>query len=271
MILNYRNYLDLSNCIKSNIHKIQKYDLFVGVPRSGLLVANLMALLLNKPVCTVQEMANGLPPQNGFSRKIDDKKFYNNVLVVDDSVNTGKSINYVKEIFKNKGIDADYCAVYSTSEAIKHVDIVFEIVEKPRIFQWNYFNNSIINSSAVLFEHIFLSGIKCPKNTNELECILTSIQPVLLKNVKIGMIFTGYNKNAADLIINWLNKYNIEFNQVLFCDSKNLFSRIDYKYFKEKKSDFSKIKLMLLGSDYLANKVSSLLNVPCMSFNDKLF
>ena len=83
-------------------------------------------------------------------------------------------------------------------------------------------------------------------------------------------ILFSLEKNAK-FILEILNKYNIEFNQVLFCDSKNLFSRIDYKYFKEKKSDFSKIKLILLGSDYLANKVSSLLNVPCMSFNDKLF
>lgn len=269
--MNYKNYDDLSYCIKNNINKIQKYDLFVGIPRSGLLAANLMALLLNKPVCTVQELINKISPQNGFSREIEDKKNYNEILVVDDSVNTGKSICFVKDILASNGIIADYCAVYSTSEAVKYVDVVFEILERPRIFQWNYLNNSIIKSSAILFEQIFLSGTRYPKSLDELKGVLSHMQPILLKNIKLGMVFTGYNKVASSLIIQWLNKYNINVNKVLFKNSDNIFSYINYGYFKENKIEFCDMKLILLGSNYLSKKVSALLNVPCMSFNDKLY
>jgi hypoxanthine phosphoribosyltransferase len=47
--MNYRSYQDLSDDIKSNIYKLEKYniDLVVGIPRSGMIPAYMISLILN--------------------------------------------------------------------------------------------------------------------------------------------------------------------------------------------------------------------------------
>ena len=49
--MNYRNIADLNNTILQRLHIIPRdFDLIVGVPRSGMLPANLLALYLNKQI-----------------------------------------------------------------------------------------------------------------------------------------------------------------------------------------------------------------------------
>ncbi len=47
--MNYRTIADLSNLIRTNLYKIpHDIDVVVGVPRSGMLPATMIALYLNK-------------------------------------------------------------------------------------------------------------------------------------------------------------------------------------------------------------------------------
>ena len=48
--MNYRNIRDLNNIILKKLSIIPRdFDLIVGVPRSGMLPANLLSLYLNRP------------------------------------------------------------------------------------------------------------------------------------------------------------------------------------------------------------------------------
>ncbi len=58
--MNYRSVADLNLAIKRWMVKLPKdFDLIVGIPRSGLLVANLLALYLNKPLTDVEGLLEG--------------------------------------------------------------------------------------------------------------------------------------------------------------------------------------------------------------------
>ena len=270
-MLNYRSYIDLAACIKKHTQKLSGYDLYVGIPRSGLLAANMMALLLNKPVCTVQELVNNLNPQNGFSREVNNKRNYDKILVVDDTVNTGKSINYVKELLNNNEIDASYCAVYATEASREFVDMALEILERPRIFQWNYLNNSILKHSAVCFEDVICSKIKNPRVASDVEVFLNATSPNLLENPQLKLIFTGYNRNVSNVIESWLASHNICADEIIYSDGKKMLNKLDNAFFESHKDEFCNAKLVVLGSNCSAKQITSLLNVPCMAFNDKLY
>ena len=48
--MNYRNIDDLNHCILQHLSILPRdFDLIVGVPRSGMFPANLLALYLNLP------------------------------------------------------------------------------------------------------------------------------------------------------------------------------------------------------------------------------
>ena len=100
--MNYRSVADLNEAIKRSITQLpQDLDIIVGIPRSGLLAANLLALYLDLPLADVEGLCKGRILATG--RRFDEKRipdFSNKdlkVLVVDDSVNSGSQMEKVKK------------------------------------------------------------------------------------------------------------------------------------------------------------------------------
>ena len=57
--LNYKTYQNLILDIKNNINKIPfDIDLIVGIPRSGMIPAYMLGLMLSKQVCSLYEFLN---------------------------------------------------------------------------------------------------------------------------------------------------------------------------------------------------------------------
>ena len=68
--MNYRSIKDLNNTILKNLHTIPRdFDLVVGVPRSGMLPANLIALYLNLPYTDIHSFINGYVYKSGARRQ----------------------------------------------------------------------------------------------------------------------------------------------------------------------------------------------------------
>ena len=169
----YMKWNDLDElCYNFTIEWLYKIDdsidLIVGVPRSGMLVANLIALYLNKPLTDIDSFLNGKIYSSGstknLKRNINDFSEVKRVLIVEDSSNSGKSIAKAKEklkSFSNK-YDIIYFAMYVTNESKKNVDIYGRIVENPRIFEWNFMHHSILNRACV-----DIDGVLCFDPTSE--------------------------------------------------------------------------------------------------------
>ena len=92
--MNFRSVSDLRDVITNNLNLIpDDVELVVGIPRSGMLPAMLIALALNIQVTDLQGLKEGRVFQSGRTRRrgalntpFDDIK---HVLIVDDSVNSG--------------------------------------------------------------------------------------------------------------------------------------------------------------------------------------
>lgn len=88
----------MNTAIISNLYKFpHDIDLIVGIPRSGMLPANLLALYLNKPYTDIDSYCNGVIYSSGERKRLVDKMKTNKVLVIDDSISGGGAVEKVKK------------------------------------------------------------------------------------------------------------------------------------------------------------------------------
>ena len=142
--MNYRNIKDLNNTILRKLSSIPRdFDLIVGVPRSGMLPANLLSLYLNRPYTDIHSFLNGHIYKAGARSQFFENSETNKILVVDDSIASGSAMRECKETLNHLSskFDIKYCAVYVIPGKEKMVDYFFEIVPTPRYFQWNILNH----------------------------------------------------------------------------------------------------------------------------------
>lgn len=99
-IMNYRSFNELNEAVRKWVSTFpEDLDLIVGLPRSGLLVANLIALYLNKDLTDLEGFLEGRVLSTGPRCRKDpfvmDK--VKKVLIVDDSVSSGAQLEKVRK------------------------------------------------------------------------------------------------------------------------------------------------------------------------------
>ena len=129
--MQYRTIQDLSGLIRKNLWKIpHDIDLVVGVPRSGMLPANMIALYLNVRLTDIDSFVEGHVYSSGARGK-GLNSVIRKVLVVDDSIYSGASLLEAKG--KLRKVEDQYSFIYltpiATSFGSKQVDIYFEIID----------------------------------------------------------------------------------------------------------------------------------------------
>ena len=162
--MNYRSVCDLNDAIARGFGRLpDDIDLVVGVPRSGLLAANLYALVANVAFVDLEGFLAGRILATGRSRPLrqDDDRHDDasprRVLVIDDSVNSGAAMREARARIAAARIDLSrctFCAVYGTDRHHPDVDIVLERVRRPRLFQWNLFHHKHLAHSCVDLEGV---------------------------------------------------------------------------------------------------------------------
>jgi len=232
--MNYRSIEDLNHTITSSLSKIPVgTDLIVGVPRSGLLVANLLALHLNLPFTDVEGFMNGRILQTGYRLKNYIKPFpeYRKVIVIEDSVWSGRSIDEVKE--KLTGIYPDkelvYAAAYVGPDTTEKVDIYFDVVPGPRIFEWNMMHHDYLEQCCV-----DIDGVLCIDPTEDenddgpnYEKFLSNVDPFFRPTKTIGYLVTNRLEKYRGLTEAWLAKHNIKYNKLIMLNLPNKQARLD--------------------------------------------
>jgi uncharacterized HAD superfamily protein/hypoxanthine phosphoribosyltransferase len=226
----YRNVKDLNNIILKRLSIIPRdFDLIVGVPRSGMLPANLLALYLNRPYTDIHSFLNGHIYKAGARSQFFDISEFKNILVVDDSIASGSAMVEVKESLKhlNEKFNIKYCAIYVIPGKEKMVDYFFEIVPLPRYFQWNILNHTTLEKAC--FD---IDGVLCadplPEQNDDGEkytdFILNAL-PLFIPGSKIGTIVTSRLEKYRKETETWLAANNIKYNELVMLDLPNMEAR----------------------------------------------
>ncbi|MDD2559519.1 MAG: phosphoribosyltransferase, partial [Bacteroidales bacterium] len=89
----YRKVADLNEIILKRLSIIpHDINLIVGIPRSGMLPANMLALYLNKPLSDIDSFLNWHIYKAGERGQFFTPDTQSKVLVVDDSISTGSAM-----------------------------------------------------------------------------------------------------------------------------------------------------------------------------------
>jgi uncharacterized HAD superfamily protein/hypoxanthine phosphoribosyltransferase len=228
--MNYRNIRDLNNIILKKLSIIPRdFDLIVGVPRSGMLPANLLSLYLNRPYTDIHSFMNGHIYKAGARGQFFDIKQFKKILVVDDSVASGAALQECKENLKelSSQFDIKYCAVYVIPGKEKTVDYYFETVPLPRYFQWNILNHTTLEKAC--FD---IDGVLCadplPEQNDDGEKYIDFIlnaPPLFIPGSKIGTIVTSRLEKYRTQTETWLKANNVKYNDLVMLDLPDMAAR----------------------------------------------
>jgi uncharacterized HAD superfamily protein/hypoxanthine phosphoribosyltransferase len=228
--MNYRNIRDLNDTILKKLSIIPRdFDLIVGVPRSGMLPANLLSLYLNRPYTDIHSFMNGHIYKAGARGQFFDIKQFKKILVVDDSVASGAALQECKENLKHLSADFDikYCAVYVIPGKEKTVDYFFETVPLPRYFQWNILNHTTLEKAC--FD---IDGVLCadplPEQNDDGEKYIDFIlhaPPLFIPGSKIGTIVTSRLEKYRKETEYWLKANNVKYNDLVMLDLPDMAAR----------------------------------------------
>ncbi|MDR3001291.1 MAG: methyltransferase domain-containing protein [Fibromonadaceae bacterium] len=250
-VLNYKTYNNLINDIKVNIHKIPRdIDLVVGIPRSGMIPAYMIGLLLNKKVCSLDEFIDGIDKKSLTTVRVKfNTESIRKILVLDDSVNGGNAQKIAKKHIEESGLNKKYQilygAIYYVPDAYNKVDIALVKLSPPRMFQWNYLNHSYLQYAC--FD---IDGLLCEDPTEEQNDdgekyidFLLNARPLYIPNYKIFALVTSRLEKYRSQTEQWLKVHNVEYEHLFMLDLPSKEERIKLRmHGKFKAKIYSQLK-----------------------------
>lgn len=268
----FKSYTDLEQSVRKILPLVEDFDLIVGVPRSGMVPAYMIAAYLNRQVCSLPEFLSGNIGGHGF-RQITENKAKHRVLVVDDSISSGAAMAKVKKQIKESGLANSfiikYLAVYGIKESCDQVDFCAELVPHPRIFAWNYLHHPKY-SELMCWD---IDGVLCvdptPDQNDDGEKYIDFIlnAPLLYKpTYEIGALVTSRLEKYRPQTEQWLNANGIQYKQLIMLDLPNKEERVKAGCHASYKAEiYKKLKNMLMfveSSAIQADEIAKLSGKP---------
>ena len=260
MAINFVTFDMLNKLLIQNLHRIpHDIDVVVGVPRSGLILANMIACYLNKPLTDVAGILDGKFFDAGRTKnKTDwarDFSTVKKILVVEDSVYTGDSINRIKQRLSTVNVEKIYFAAIANPLTVQTIDLFFAVVPQPRVFEWNYMHHyGILQSSC--FD---LDGVLCRDPTPEenddgenYRNFILNAAPKIIPSREIGYIVTSRLQKYSEETRFWLRKHNVQYGGLVMLNLETAEQRRAlgiYASFKAKVYDMLKDTLLFVESE----------------------
>ena len=272
--MNYRSIADLNADIKHWIPELPRnLELIVGIPRSGLLVANLLALYLNLPLTDVEGLCEErlLYAGRRLAGEYLDLSERRNILVVDDSVNSGAQMKEVKEKLLRARLPHQtyYAALYITPQGCKHVDFWYQVVDTPRVFEWNVMHHGILANSCV-----DIDGVLCRDPTERenddgknYQQFLANVKPLIVPTKTIGWLVTCRLEKYRELTEEWLKKHGIRYKQLIMMDLPDKETRLalgSHASFKAAIYKKLNVSLFIESSSMQAQEIARLAGKPVL-------
>lgn len=223
--VNYRSVADLNAATRRMASDLAgEVDLIVGVPRSGLLASNLLCLHCDLPMTDVDGLCDGRLLDTGlrYDGGVSAVGDADRVLVVDDTVNSGRQITETKARLGGRDFpfEIDYAAVYVSFEGDRFVDYWAEVVPNPRVFEWNVMHHPQLENWCV-----DVDGVLCREPTAEegddgdrYREFVSSVEPRFVPSKEIGWLVTCWPEEYREPMEAWLDGHGIEYGELLMSD-----------------------------------------------------
>lgn len=225
--MNYRSIADLHRAVVALLPRIPRdVDLVVGVPRSGLLAASMIALQLNRPLTDLRGLLERRLLQAGKRRAADrvEDPFESarRVLVVDDSVRSGSAMREARQLLADARLPwpLTFAAIYVTPRCRDLPDLWAEEVPLPRVFAWNVMHHAWLAKCCV-----DIDGVLCrdplPEENDDgprYARFLADAEPLMLPSVPVGWLVTARLEKYRAATEDWLARHGVEYRRLEMLD-----------------------------------------------------
>lgn len=232
-----------------------------------------MALYLDLPLTDVQGLYEGriLYAGRRHSKNVRDLSMVNKVLVVDDSVYSGAQMREVRQKLIDTQIRGQvyYGAVYITPYGSKYVDFWYEIVDIPRVFEWNVMHHSILINSCVDIDGVLCRDPSPQENDDGKKYIqfLSNVKPLIIPSKTIGWLVTCRLEKYREHTEAWLKKHGIEYQHLVMMDLLNKAARVaskNHASFKARSYEAINAEFFIESSKGQAEEIANLAGKPVL-------
>lgn len=249
--MNFKTYADLSNDIRNNLSKISHmgFDLVVGLPRSGMIPAYMIALSLNIDCTDLNSFLGNTPLKKGTSRKYRSSLIHpqdaKRILLVDDCIAAGKSLIKDWELIPNEFRNsittlAVYSHGYDHIRSRNDIDIYFEHVLLPCVFEWNVLHHAVMKHACVDIDGVLCidpSGIEDDDGHKYLY-FLQNAKPFILPSTRVQALVTSRLEKYRPQTEAWLKKHDVEYESLIMLDLPTKEERIRLKASGKHKANY---------------------------------
>ncbi len=204
----------------------------VGVARSGITPASILASLLHLPLLSIRQTRNDvIEVGNGWrlggSDHVSAAKS-GKVVIVDDTVMTGNSLRAIAATVQREFPNAITAALYVNPLAKKKPDIWVRDLGWPHLLEWNIFNSVLSPNVAVDFDGILCHD--CPYGSDDdgpryLDFIRHTKPLYVPRKVPIPLIVTARIEKYRAETEAWLARHRIAYHQLVMHPAATLSER----------------------------------------------
>jgi len=199
----------------------QDYDVIVGIPRSGLIVASIIACRLGKPLTTPDKMLNAeyWLPTKDQTIKIGNIR---NVLLVDDATGRGETMHtfywQLKNVFGDS-LNITRASLLVEKRAIDKVDLYYKVLTKGAFFEWN-----LVHCERKPLG-VDIDGVLCEEPPPEVDAderkyvnFISSARPYIIPQYTIEVIVTNRLERYREITEEWLKRHNVKYKNLIMLD-----------------------------------------------------
>jgi uncharacterized HAD superfamily protein len=192
-----------------------------------MLPANMIALSHNLKLADLTGYLADTPLKQGRTRnplfaEVLKPSDANHVLVVDDSIDSGRSLESAQSLIAGIGRQQKitYCIVYSTIRSTHKPDVFLEVVPQPRIFEWNVMHRPFLTQCC-----LDIDGVLCLDPTNDENDdgssyinFLLNVPPLVVPSCRVGHLVTSRLEKYRSETEQWLEKHGFVYGQLHMLD-----------------------------------------------------
>ena len=216
----WRSYDDLLLDLQDWVPRLKGITAVCGVPRSGTIVASMLAALMNVPLLSLMSLQQN---QDDWRPSVSKKLPVSSgrkILVVDDTVWSGGTLNEVKKHLSTDVLDSCvFGAVYVNAANTAAVDAyAFSVESIKHCFAWNFLRD--IHSRNTLTD---MDGVLCVDWKEDVNHtadasymdFLANAAPLVKPIYPVLGIVTGRVGVHRDATIEWLRSHNMSFKNLI--------------------------------------------------------
>jgi len=214
-------------------------DVIVGIPRSGMLVASIVALRMAKPLSTPDEILDG---KYYLSSLIEDKaEKPRRLLLIDDSICNGVTSAPIKEALRAKGFEiVTACLLVHDFTDTSLADYYYKVVPGKACFEWALAHQKGVGILRIATD---MDGVLCedcpvsidlPDKEQEYIEWMKNARPNLIPAYEFEAIVSNRLSKYESYTREWLKKNNVKYKALYLWDISDKKDRLDWTSHKIK-------------------------------------